>query len=95
MHWCILCSNEDEAKHNTSIVEAELDNVQLKHVYMYHCHFENDGSFDQMLEGCSRVERLDWLRYEHNWQCAAIANLMRQSSNKFGEKTEHLLPRFD
>jgi hypothetical protein len=40
------------------------------------CLFENDGSFDQMLEGCSNVEKL-LVGCENNTQCTAVADLLR------------------
>jgi hypothetical protein len=50
--------------------------AQLARLYIDGCVFENNGSFERMLEGCSRLRALV-VSCRYNWQCTAVATLLR------------------
>jgi hypothetical protein len=57
-----------------------IQNGQLEDVNIQYCRFENDGAFEQMLEGCSRVGRLS-VTCRHNWQCTDVAAFLQNTAN--------------
>jgi hypothetical protein len=69
-----------------TVLSRAIHGAHLRNVFVvinYRC-FENDESFQQLLEGCSGVYRLDvFLRElgEDNSQCTAVAGFLRDPAN--------------
>jgi hypothetical protein len=55
----------------STVLSRAIANAQLERINIQSFRFENDGSFDQMLEGCSNVKKLS-VRFEHHTQCTAV-----------------------
>jgi hypothetical protein len=54
--------------------------VQLKEV-IFGCCFENDGSLDRMMEGCSRVDDISFMCCSYISECTAVAAFLRDTTN--------------
>lgn len=54
--------------------------AQLEQFYIGSCYFENDESFEQMLEGCTGVADLS-VSCRNNSQCTALAAFFRDPAN--------------
>lgn len=62
--YLCLRSKEQVLLEQSAVLSAANSNVPLGSVDIDYCRFENDGSFEQMLEGCARLDNLS-VRCEH------------------------------
>jgi hypothetical protein len=78
----LFSSREQEslALEHSIVLSRAIGSAQLKQVDIQLCHFENDGSFERMLAGCSRADKL-YVKCKHNWQCAPVAALLRNPAS--------------
>lgn len=65
---------------------------QLVRFNTRHCHFENDGSLEQMLEGCKGVKCL-WVTCNCNSQSATVAALLRDPGNVLRDLSLYFDPK--
>jgi hypothetical protein len=73
----ILISEEPLSLEQSSALSRAIGSVQLKEVNLQSCRFENDGSFEQMIESCATVDRLKVTCVYHS-QCTALAAFIRE-----------------
>jgi hypothetical protein len=59
-------------------------------VHSWKCNFENDESFERIIEGCSRVERL-YVDCEYNSQFTAVASLLQDPANELRDLSLNLV----
>ena len=77
----------------SAVLSRAIGSVKLKCVVVGQCRFENYVSFEQMLEGCKRVDYLA-VSCLHSWQCTEVANLLRDPSNEITELNLCLYPEY-
>jgi hypothetical protein len=53
-----------------------MGNAELKTINIHDCHFENDASFEKILEGCFRANKLR-VRCNSTSECRAVAACLR------------------
>jgi hypothetical protein len=74
-------SREPLSREDSSLLSRAISirTGQLERVNIQYCRFENDGAFEQMLEGCSRVGWL-FVPCSYNWQCTELLLRLRTQS---------------
>jgi hypothetical protein len=73
----------------SAILSRVINNVRLERFDITSCHFENIGSFEQILEGCTGVKRL-WVSCDRNSQCTAVASLLLDPASLLRDLTVFL-----
>jgi hypothetical protein len=86
-----LSSHEPVSLEKSAVLSRAIRIAQLKEVNISGCQFANDGLFEQILEGCSRGDLLT-LTCSYNWQCTAVAALLRDPANVLSELHIMLMP---
>jgi hypothetical protein len=93
-----LSSATVSLEQSTHLSSAIVGSIKLREVNfcvdIRNCCFEDDGSFERLLEGCSKVP---WLKVfcEHNWQSTAVAALLRNASIEISQLDMYLKYNLD
>lgn len=87
-----LISEEPVLLEESAAISSAIGSVQLEYVSI-DCCFENDGSFEQMLEECKRVDKLS-VSCLHGWQFTAVADFLRDPSNEINKLNLRLHEEF-
>jgi hypothetical protein len=83
---CLDSGAEPVSLEQSTALSRAIGNARLETISIAYCGFENDGSFEQMLEGCTRMNmegctRMNKLQVKvtckNNSQCTAVAALLR------------------
>lgn len=65
----------------STILSSAISSPHLDTVDITKCRFENDGSFEQTLRGCAKVDCLR-VGCKHNLKCNALAAFLRDQTNE-------------
>jgi hypothetical protein len=72
----MLNSSEPVSLEQSTVLSRAIRSVQLEKMNIENCIFEDDGSLERVLEGCTRVNVLK-MTCKYNSQCTAISALLR------------------
>jgi hypothetical protein len=81
----VLESRERVSLQESTILSWVIQSAKLEAFNIQFCSFEDDESFERMLEGCSSVNRRLDVTCEDNSECTAVAVLLRDPSCELKE----------
>jgi hypothetical protein len=78
-------SKEALSLEQSTVLSGAIGSVQLDRFGIELSRFDNDGSFEKILEGCKKLSEGElWVACRHNWQVSAVAAFLRDPSNFLG-----------